>query len=94
MSVKEHAQVDEVKQDIARDCSPRVRPGAARDGNDGPSPRYMPEIIFSNACLRGLMLSRSSLLSKMVTGRTILWGQLDQAPAKPSVHSGSTPWRT
>jgi hypothetical protein len=32
---------------------------------------HIPETIFSKACLRGLMDSRSSLLSKIETGRTV-----------------------
>ena len=32
---------------------------------------HIPETIFSKACLRGLIDSRSSLLSKIETGRTV-----------------------
>jgi hypothetical protein len=32
---------------------------------------HIPETIFSKACLRGLIDSRSSLLSKIETGKTV-----------------------
>jgi hypothetical protein len=42
---------------------------------EGNNSLHIPETIFSKACLRGLIDSRSSLLSKIETGRTVRYYQ-------------------
>ena len=59
-----------MEQDITCDftnvCLSASSPGQRMDNS-----LHIPETIFSKACLRGLIDSRSSLLSKIETGRTV-----------------------
>jgi hypothetical protein len=56
---------------ILREISPRSASQLALCEKRKTNSLHIPETSFSKACLRGLMDSRSSLLSKIETGRTV-----------------------